>query len=134
MGTSKIILISGIYVVLGLYSFGLNSADEMQSKESLSTAQSIQTEQIAVSGISLAVAYMGNNSTITSFSPITKSTMGGIVTYSASNPASLSSTEREIVSTATMVCGSATMQVKTTAVVQFNKGLWRITRLYTQNS
>lgn len=133
MGTSKIILISGVYMILGLYTFGLNSADENQCKQALSVAQSVQTEQIAESGISLALVYMGNNSAILSFSPITKSTMGGTVAYSASHPASLSLTEREIVSTATMVCGTATVCVKKTAIVHFDKGLWRIIRTYSQN-
>lgn len=128
MGTSKITVISGVYMILGLYTFGFNSADESSSKLAVSVAQSVQTEQIAQTGVSLALVNMGNNASFTSLSPVSITVMGGSVTYSAS----LVGSETKIISTASMVSGSVTKTVRTTSYAQFNKGRWRVTRSYSQ--
>ncbi len=129
MGTSKITLISGMYIVLGLYISGFNTADDASSNLAVSSAVSVQTEQIAQSGVSLALVRMGNNNTYTAFST-QKTTMGGTVTYSASK---LPSSESQIISIATLVSGSKTTTVKTTSIASFEKGLWRISRTFVEN-
>ena len=128
MGTSKITLLSGTYIILGLYMFGFNSVDETTNSLAYTAAERTQSEQLARSGVMLALLYMGSNSSITSFSPRSQSTMGGTVTYSASNPATLSSSERLITSRGVI----NSTQMETTAVVQYKDGRWQIERMYMQ--
>ncbi|MDD8017352.1 MAG: hypothetical protein PHP42_03150 [Bacteroidota bacterium] len=127
MGTSKIAAISGVYIILGLYSLGFNSTDESTSKAAYETANTVQAEHIARAGLSMALVSMGGNQTVGS-SASSLSMMGGTVTYTVSTP--LPSSERQITSTATL----NTSKVTVTAIVNYDKNRWRIERVFTQTT
>ena len=131
MGTSKISLISGVYIILGLYTFAFNNSDETVSKLAYTAGNQTQAEQLAKTGLSLALLklYSYNPSTnysYTYFSTQNASSMGGSVTYKASVVSGLASDERQVVATGTI--GNTTVTV--TAVVHYNSGRWRIERTY----
>jgi hypothetical protein len=126
MGTSKLTMISGLYVILGFYITAFNSADEATGTIASNAAISAQTEQLAQTGVSMALITMGNNSSIEYFNERSLSTMGGRVTFSANHPATLSSSERLITSRGVI----SSTQVEATAVIHFDKGRWRIERIY----
>ena len=133
MGTSKISLISGVYIILGLYTFAFNNSDETVSKLAYTAGNQTQAEQLAKTGLSLALLklYYYNPSTnysSTYFSTQNASSMGGSVTYKASVVSGLASDERQVVATGTI--GNTTVTV--TAVVHYNSGRWRIERTYLQ--
>lgn len=125
MGTSRITLITGVYVVLGLYIFGFNSADETTSKLAYTSAVKAQAEQLAQTGVSMALINLGSSSAAT-ISSASKSTMGGTVSYSATDL----SGQRKITSNATIGSGDNAVTVTTTSIASFDKGRWRIQRTY----
>lgn len=126
MGTSKLTMISGLYVILGFYVSAFNSADEATSTIASNAAMTAQTEQLAQTGVSMALLSMANNSSIENLNERSLSTMGGRVTFSANHPATLSSSERLITSRGVI----SSTQVEATAVIHFDKGRWRIERIY----
>lgn len=128
MGTSKITLLSGVYIILGLYLFGFNTVDETTSNLTYTVTEKTQSEQLAHTGVMLALLYMGSSSSISSFDTRSQSTMGGTVTYSASHPGTLSSSERLITSRGVI----NSTQMEATAVVRYSKGRWRVVKTYTQ--
>ncbi len=123
MGTSKVIMLSGIYLILGMYTISFGVADETNFQLSANTANAIQAEQIARTGISLAMTTMGGNSSTHINSGITASVMGGSVTYIGS---SISASQDQITSTATY--NGKTVVVK--AVFSYDRNRWRIIRMY----
>ena len=76
MGSSKIIMLSGVYMILGMYSVSFDTAHQSNFDLASKTAISIQAEQIARTGISLAMTRMGGNSSIHTFSS-SVSVLGG---------------------------------------------------------
>ena len=130
MGTSKIIMLSGVYVILGVYVINFNSVDTTILDSALSTASTAQAEQLARTGLSLALAYMADNSATYSFSERSLSTMGGSVTYSADRPASLPASQSQVVAVGTFNGKQITM----TAVFQYYGGRWKIARIYTESA
>ena len=123
MSTSKVIMLSGIYLILGSYTISFGLADESNFQLSLNTVNAIQAEQIARTGISLAMTKMGGNSLTHTFSGVTASVMSGAVVYSAT---STSSTQSQIISTGTF--NGKTIVVK--AVFSYDRNRWRIIQMY----
>lgn len=130
MGSSRITVISGVYIILGLYTFGFNSADDASSKLAVASAVSVQAEQLSQTGVSMALVVMGNNASTKSIASTQKTVMGGTVTYTA---VPYGSSESQITSTAVIVTGAETKTIKTTSIANYNKGRWRISRSYTEN-
>ncbi|MEW5799429.1 MAG: hypothetical protein AB1728_10540 [Bacteroidota bacterium] len=128
MGTSKIVMLSGVYVILGFYTISFNRADEINFTTAMNTASASQAEQLARTGVSLALAYMADNSSLTSFSTRTLSTMGGTVEYAASHPVSFPVTQSEVTATGTF----NGKQVVMTAVFHYYGGRWKVLRVYTE--
>jgi hypothetical protein len=133
MGTSKITLISGVYIILGLYTLSFNTADEATSKIAYTAGNKAQAEQLARTGVYLAQLKLYNYSPstwyqypYTYFGTQNRSTMGGSVSYSAAIQPSLASNERQIVATGTI----GTTQVTAKVIVQYDKGRWRTVRSY----
>ena len=122
MGSSKIIMLSGVYMILGMYTVSFDAAHQSNFDLAAKTATSIQAEQIARTGISLAMTKMGGNSSIYSYSDVSASVMGGSVVYSATG----TSSQSQVTSTATY--NGKTIVVK--AVFTFYHNRWRISRLY----
>ncbi|HAP36451.1 MAG TPA: hypothetical protein DCQ28_11100 [Bacteroidetes bacterium] len=125
MGTSKIVMLSGIYLILGMYTVGFTSADRNNSSIAESVANSVQAEQIARTGISLAMTKMGGSSSINSYTDQNASVMNGSVVYSAS-PAGLPASQSQVTSTGTF--SGKTVTIK--AVFSYERNRWRVIRMY----
>ena len=139
MGSSKIIMLSGVYLIFGFYTIAFNNADESMFKSSTKTATIAQEEQLAQTGLSLASGYMGTNSLRSSY--ITRTFVSGIdtVKYSATQPAGFPASQTQVTSTAshtTVVGGVSTVTrtVTETAVYQYHNGRWKQMRVFTTRS
>lgn len=128
MGSSKIIMLSGVYLILGFYTLSFNRVDEANFSTANSTASQMQAEQLARTGLSFALTYMADNSSINSFATRTFSTSnGGTITYSADRPSSFPLTQSQIVAVGTFNGKQVTM----TAVFHYYGGRWKIARIHT---
>jgi hypothetical protein len=114
-------MLSGVYLILGFYTVSFYQADRSNGVTVEAVANSVQAEQLARTGISMALAKMGNNSLIPNFTEdVTMS--GGTVQYAAVT----SGTQSSITSTATFSGRTITM----TAVFSYTSGRWRVARIY----
>ncbi|MDP1678019.1 MAG: hypothetical protein Q8L88_14265, partial [Bacteroidota bacterium] len=127
MGTSKIAMLSGIYLILGMYTVSFTAADRNNSSISESVANSIQAEQIARTGISLAMTKMGGtySSSTRSYGAQNATVMNGSVVYSASQTG-LPASQSQVTSTGTFA--GKTITVK--AVFSYDRNRWRLIRMY----
>ncbi len=127
MGTSKIVMLSGVYLILGMYTVSFTAADRNNSSISESVANSIQAEQIARTGISLAMTKMGGtySSSTYSYTNQNASVMNGTVVYSASQTG-LPSSQSQVTSTGTF--SGKTVTIK--AVFSYDRNRWRVIRMY----
>lgn len=123
MGSSKIIMLSGVYLILGFYTVSFYQAERTSSTTVEAVANTVQAEQLARTGISLALVMMGDDLAVKSFSEQTASMSSGTISYQAT---SLTTTTSEITSTAVFNGRTITM----TAVFTYSDGRWRITRTY----
>jgi len=128
MGTSKVILLSGIYLILGFYTVSFTAADETNFSSALNVATESQAEQLAKTGVSLALQRFANNLAMTSIGTTNVSTMGGAVVYSASQPVSFPATQTQVVSAGTY----NGVTVQTTAVLHQYGGRWKVLRVYSK--
>lgn len=142
MGSSKIIMLSGVYLIFGFYTIAFNRADEMMFKTSVKSAALGQTEQLSLTGLALAKGYMGGNSGRDSYPWRTFVSGIDTVKYSATQPAGFPSSQTQVTSIATHTTTVTTAsgpvvtvrrQVTQTAVFQFNKGRWKQMRVYTES-
>ncbi|MCK9407499.1 MAG: hypothetical protein WCX28_13485 [Bacteriovoracaceae bacterium] len=121
MGSSKIIMLSGVYLILGFYTVSFYQAERTNSITVEAVANTVQAEQLARTGISLALSKMGDKYSTPNFSEnVTMS--GGTIEYSAVRLGSQST----ITSTATF----NSREISMTALFTFDRGRWRITRIY----
>lgn len=130
MSSSKVIMLSGVYIILGVFTVNFNSLDSASFDSAISTMSTTQAEQLARTGLSLALAYMADDVGTYSYGEQTLSTMGGTVTYNADRPASFSSTQSQVVAVGTFNGKQVTM----TALFQFYGGRWKIVRIYTESA
>jgi hypothetical protein len=125
MGTSKIIIGLGAYIMVGMYTLLFTSTD--QAIYSVAQSQSFhdQARQISTSGIKLSVGDAGGDSAAV-FPSSTVEFNGGSVTYVGDRPAALSSTQMRVTST-----GSYNgFQVTMVAILQYTGVKWTIQRIY----
>lgn len=127
MGASKMVMLSGMYMMLGLYTTSFMNADKNNSAISESVANFIQAEQIARTGISLAMTKMGGTYSLStrSYSGQTATVMGGTVVYSAT-ATGLPASQSQVTSTGTFSGKTVTI----TAVFSYERNRWRIIRMY----
>lgn len=59
MGVSKIVLLGGVSVILGIYALGIKKADTKVENVVTAYAELVQTEEIAKSGVQLAINILG---------------------------------------------------------------------------
>ncbi|MFZ4621725.1 MAG: hypothetical protein ACOYNS_14285 [Bacteroidota bacterium] len=139
MGSSKIIMLSGIYLIFGFYIKSYNNVDEAVYKISLKSATMAQAEQLAETGITLAKSYLGGSAANT-FGPKTFISGNDTVQYSASSLGVASPSQTMVTSTAShyttvMVAGSPTVKVVRrvvqTALMQYHNARWKQIRIYT---
>jgi hypothetical protein len=114
-------MLSGVYLILGFYTVSFYQADRTNSISVVAAANSVQAEQLARTGISMALAKMGNNASIPSFTEAS-SMSDGTISYTAA----VSGTKTNITSTATFNGRSISMK----AVFTFYNGRWRLTQTY----
>ncbi len=125
MGTSKIVMLSGVYLILGMYTVSFTAADRNNSTIAESVANSIQAEQIARTGISLAMTKMGSSFATSSYTNQNASVMNGSVVYSASQTG-LPTSQSQVTSTATFAGKTVTIK----AVFSYDRNRWRVIRMY----
>ena len=123
MGSSKIIMLSGVYLILGFYTVSFYQADRVNSTTVEAVANTVQAEQLARTGVSMAMSKMGSNSALTSFASESVTMTDGTVTYSAT---SISGSQSKITSSAVFNGRTITM----TAVFSYERGRWRMIRSY----
>ncbi|MCK9407604.1 MAG: hypothetical protein WCX28_00235 [Bacteriovoracaceae bacterium] len=121
MGSSKIIMLSGVYLILGFYTVSFYQAERTNSYTVEAVSNSVQAEHLARTGISMALVKMGNDSGIPNFTE-DASLSGGTIQYSAV----VSGLQSTITSSA-LFNGR---QIDMTALFTFDRGRWRITRIY----
>ena len=127
MGTSKIVMGAGVYVIIGLYALGFSTADQAVYNVSQSQAFHDQAGQIAQTGIKFAIGDMGSNSAA-AFPASTVNLISGSVTYTGDRPAGFSATQVRVISQGTY----NGFQVTVVAVLQHNGVKWVMQRLYRQ--
>ncbi|MFA5835069.1 MAG: hypothetical protein WDA22_16445 [Bacteroidota bacterium] len=137
MGSSKIIMLSGVYLIFGFYIVAYNNADELMYKSSMKTATLVQSEQLANTGLSLARTYMADYSSRYTFEPRTFVSGNDTVSYSAERPVGfpLSQTQVTSVASHTTVVDNevkVTRMVSQTSVFQFHNGRWKMLRTFTE--
>jgi hypothetical protein len=118
-------MLSGIYLILGMYTVSFTSADNTNSVIAESVANSVQAEQIARTGISLALSKMGGSLATSSYTDQNAAVMNGSVVYSASQTG-LPATQSQITSIATF--SGKTVTVK--ALFSYDRNRWRVIRMY----
>jgi hypothetical protein len=139
MGSSRIIMLSGVYLIFGFYMVAFNNADESMFKTSLKTATMAQEEQFAQTGLSLASGYMSNDASRATFATRTFVSGTDTVRYSATRPASFPASQTQVTSVAshTTVVGGVvkvTRAVTQTAVYQYHNNRWKQVRVFTTKS
>ena len=79
MNQSNVIFLCGLYVILGVYSYSIHKVDVSEQITAINTVSLVQAEQIARSGISIALNTVNVNHS-TSFTS-TQNLFGGQVKY-----------------------------------------------------
>lgn len=118
-------MLSGVYLVLGMYTLNFSIAEQANSDMAAGVASSVQAEQLARTGVSLGITKMGTNSTLFSYSDQNSSILNGTVVYSASQ-SGLPASQSQITSTGTFNGKTITI----TAVCSYDRGRWRIVRMF----
>lgn len=127
MGTTKIVMGAGVYVIIGLYALGFSSADQAVYAVAKSEAFHDQARQIAYSGMRFALGDMGSNSA-PAFPSGTVGLIGGSVTYAGDRPAGLTASQVRVTSRGTF----NGYQVTVVAILFYNGIKWTVQKVYQQ--
>lgn len=128
MGTSKILLLTGVYAILGVYTVNFSGVDQANYSRALEVSSTLQSEQLATAGVSIALTELGSDASKSSISTRRVTMLGGTVTISAERPLSYPATLTQVVSTGLF----NNEQVRITSVMQYNGGRWKVLRTFTQ--
>ena len=127
MGTSKIVAGAGVYVIIGLYALGFNSADQAVYSVGRSEAYHDQARQIANVGMRFAMGDMGSSSN-PALPSGNISLIGGSVSYTGDRPAGLTASQVRVTSQSTYNGYHVTI----VAILQWNGVKWNVQRVYQQ--
>jgi hypothetical protein len=127
VGRSKIVVGAGVYVIIGLYALGFNSADQTVYNVGRSESYYVQARQIANIGMRFAMGDMGSSSNPT-FPSGNVNLIGGGVTYTGDRPAGLTASKVRVTSHS-IYNG---YQVTLVAILQYNGVKWTVQRVYQQ--
>ena len=127
MGTSKVIIGLGAYVVIGMYTLLFTSADQAIYNVAQSQAFHDDARQISTAGVKFALGDVGGNSAA-GFPSSTVSFNSGSVTYVGDRPTGLTGTQMRVTSTGTY----NGFQVTMVAILQYNGVKWTLQRIYQQ--
>jgi len=125
VGTSKIVAGAGIYVIIGLYALGFNTADEAVYNVGRSQAFHDQARQIAYVGMRFATGDMGSSS-LAALPSGNVTLIGGTVAYTGDRPAGLSASQVRVTSVGTYNGFIVTI----VAILQFNGVKWVTQKVY----
>lgn len=125
MGTSKIVAGAGVYVIIGLYALGFNTADQAVYNIGRSEAFHDQARQIAYVGMRFAMGDMGSNS-LAALPSGNVTMIGGNVAYTGDRPADLSTSQVRVTSVGTYNGYTVTI----VAILQYNGVKWVTQRVY----
>jgi hypothetical protein len=127
LGTSKVIIGLGAYVVIGIYTLLFTSTDQAIYNVAQSQAFHDDARQISTAGVRFALGDVGGNSAA-GFPSSTVSFNSGSVTYVGDRPAGLTGTQMRVTSTGTY----NGFQVTVVAILQYNGVKWTLQRIYQQ--
>lgn len=127
MGTSKIVIGAGVYVIIGLYALGFNAADQAVYNVGRAQAYHDQARQIAYVGMRFAIGDMGAN-VGASLPSGNVNLIGGNVTYTGDRPAGVSASQVRVTSRGTY----NGYQVTIVAILWHNGVKWVTQRVYQQ--
>ena len=127
MGTSKVIIGLGAYVVIGMYTLLFTSTDQAIFNVAQSQAFHDDARQISTAGVKFALGDVGGNSAA-GFPSSTVSFNSGSVTYVGDRPTGLTGTQMRVTSTGTY----NGFQVTMVAILQYNGVKWTLQRIYQQ--
>ena len=127
MGTSRIVMGVGVYVIIGLYALGFSATDRAVYTVAKSEAFHDQARQIAHDGTKFAVGDMGSNSA-PAFPSGTVTLIGGTVTYTGDRPAGLTASQVRVTSSGTY----NGYHVTVVAILFYNGVKWTVQRVYQQ--
>jgi len=127
VGTSKIVAGAGVYVIIGLYALGFNSADQAVYSVGRSEAYHDQARQIANVGMRFAMGDMGSSSN-PALPSGNISLIGGSVSYTGDRPAGLTASQVRVTSQSTYNGYHVTI----VAILQWNGVKWNVQRVYQQ--
>jgi len=127
MGTSKVIIGLGTYVMIGAFALLFTTTDGTLCNVAQSQAFHDQARQISNAGVKFAIGDVGGNSAA-SFPSSTVSVNGGSASYVADRPAGLAATQMRVMSTGTY----NGFQVTMVAILQYNGVKWTLQRIYQQ--
>jgi hypothetical protein len=125
MGTSKILVGLGAYVMIGMYTLLFTTTDQAIYNVAQSQAFHDQARQISNAGIRFALGETAGNSAA-AYPSNTVAFNGGSVTYTGDRPAALTSTQIRVTSVGTY----NGFQVTMIAILQYNGVKWAVQRLY----
>ena len=127
MGTSKVIIGLGAYVVIGMYTLLFTSTDQAIYNVAQSQAFHDDARQISTAGVKFALGDVGGNSAA-GFPSSTVSFNSGSVTYVGDRPTWLTGTQMRVTSTGTY----NGFQVTMVAILQYSGVKWTLQRIYQQ--
>jgi hypothetical protein len=127
MGTSKVIIGLGAYVMIGMYALLFTSTDQAIYNVAQSQAFHDDARQISNAGVKFALGDVGGNSGA-AFPSSTVGFNGGSVTYVGDRPSGLTGTQMRVTSTGTY----NGFQVTMVAILQYNGVKWALQRIYQQ--
>ena len=127
MGTSKVIIGLGAYVMIGMYALLFTSTDQAIYNVAQSQAFHDDARQISNAGVKFALGDVGGNSGA-AFPSSTVGFNGGSVTYVGDRPSGLTGTQMRVTSTGTY----NGFQVTMVAILQYYGVKWTLQRIYQQ--
>lgn len=120
-------MLSGIYLVIGMYALNLSStSSESYNLASISTNRN-QAEHMARVGVAMALKTMGNIATNHTLSEQSVLIQGDQVKFSVKRTSDLPASQTQITSTGSVGAENVTL----VAICSYDRGRWRITRIYT---
>ena len=127
MGTSKVIIGLGAYVMIGAFALLFTTTDQNLYNVAQSQAFHDAARQISNAGVKFAIGDVGGNSGA-GFPSSTVSMNGGSASYVGDRPAGLAATQMRVTSTGTY----NGFQVTMVAILQYNGVKWTLQRIYQQ--
>ena len=125
MGTSKVIVGLGAYVMIGMYMLLFTSTDQAIYNVAQSQAFHDQARQIAGAGLRFAIGDVAGSSS-PSYPSGAVNFNGGTVIYNGDRPAALSASQLRVTSTGTY----NGFQVTMVAILQYDGIKWSLQRTY----